>query len=100
MGSNYTRSKRRAEVMNQPIANYLGWALIVTCPSCREPKRIPVEHLLFRYAGSNTMLSVVSRLRCSVITCRQPPSSVRLIGEIGKKGRPAQEVVLIGPGAF
>jgi hypothetical protein len=100
MGNNYTRSKRRAEAMDQPLANYIGWNFIIVCPRCRDPKRVPVEALLHRYAGSNKVSSVVNRLRCSVISCRAAPSSVKLIGVMGRSGRPAQEVVLVGPGAF
>jgi hypothetical protein len=100
VGSNYSPSKRRAEAMNQPLANYLGWTLIVICPACRDPKRVPVQKLLSRYAGDHKLMAIVARLRCSVPSCRRIPDSARLVGHPGGNGRPKQEVILVGPGAF
>jgi hypothetical protein len=47
------------------------------------------------------MRSVVNRLRCSLPICRRAPSFVKLIGPSdGRRGRPVQEVMLVGPGAY
>ena len=99
MGSNFSQRKRLGEVMQQPLGHYHGWRLEIACPSCRDKKAVSIEQLLFRYAGQHPVQSVVNRLRCS--TCRKPPSFVRLVGPSdGRSGKPAQEVMLVGPGAY
>jgi hypothetical protein len=100
MGSNYSPSRRRSEAMSQPLANYLGWTLIVICPACRDPKRVSMQQMLSRYAGDHKLMAIVARLRSSVPSCRQIPNFVRLIGYPGGNGRPKQEIILVGPGAF
>ena len=101
MGSNFSQRKRLGEVMQQPLGHYHGWSLAIACPSCRDKKVVPISRLLSTYAGHHPMQSVVNRLRCSVPTCRKPPSFVQLVGPSdGRGGRPAQEVMLVGPGAY
>jgi hypothetical protein len=52
-------------------------------------------------AGHHTMQAVVIRLRCALPSCRQAPSIVKLIGQSdGRRGRPKQEVTLVGPEAY
>jgi hypothetical protein len=101
MGSNYSQRKRLAEVMAQPLGHYHGWVLQVVCSACRDKRALPIERLLTTYAGYHPMRSIVNRLRCSLPSCRRAPSYVKLVGPSdGRNGRPAQEVMLVGPGAY
>ena len=101
MASNYSQRRRLSVVMQQPLGSYLGWRLEIVCPACRDRKVVPIEQLLLSCAGHHPMQSVISRLRCSVSSCRRPPDFVKLVGPLdGSPGHPAQEVMLVGPGAY
>lgn len=101
MGSNFSQRKRLAEVLAQPIGHYQGWWFEIGCQACRDKRLLIVNRLLLSYDNQHSMQSVIGRLRCSVTTCRQPPSFVRLIRPSdGRSGKPAQEVMLVGPGAY
>ena len=101
MGSNYSQRKHLAEVMGQPLGHYRGWVLQVACSACRDKRTLSIERLLMTYAGHHPMRSVVTRLRCSIPSCRRAPSFVKLVGPSDERsGRPAQEVMLVGSGAY
>jgi len=101
MGHNVSQQKRRSEVMTAPIGSFTGWSFLATCPACRDRRYISVDRLAGQYGGHHKVQSVVSRLRCSIPSCRKAPSFVRLQSrEEGRDCPPIKDVVLVGPGAY
>jgi hypothetical protein len=93
MGSNPSRRKTRAAVLACPIGHFRGGVLIVTRPTCREHREVPVNAIIGRIGAAHPVKAVVEQLRCSVPGCGAVPCGVTIRGRL-------HEVVLVGPGAY
>jgi hypothetical protein len=63
-------------VLACPISHFRGGALIVTCPTCREHREVPVDAIIARIGAGHSVKAVVEQLRCSVPGCGAPPCGV------------------------
>jgi hypothetical protein len=62
MGSNPRRRKTRAAVLACPISHFRGGVLIVTCPTGRDHRDVPVDAIIARIGAGHSVKAVVEQL--------------------------------------
>lgn len=96
MSHNLSRRAAREAVLATPISRYGKCVLVLTCALCRERRELPIKPLIADGRGGEKTDQFLMRLRCR--TCGNMPDTVRLQRRAGQVS-PANEIVLVGPGA-
>jgi hypothetical protein len=93
MSFNTGKRAQLSAVLATPINHYREWSLLIRCPSCRNPKQLPVGRYISDGGGGEMVSHFIARLRCG--TCRRMPDSIKLV-----RISPRREIVVYGPGAY
>lgn len=72
------QNRQRDTLLRLPLADLVGWRLVVSCGACRVIRIVMVGELAARYGPERTLGMLVPRLRCREPTCRQRPTGVVL----------------------
>ena len=72
------QGRQRETLIRLPLADLVGWRLVVSCVACRVDRIVMVADLATRYGAERTLAVLVPRLRCREPTCGPPPTRVTL----------------------
>ncbi len=93
-GTHYSR--QRETLLRLPIGELAAWHLVVECAACRAERYVMIRDLIARFGSEQRLVFLVTQLRCKAMTCRRPPSQVRLRSKFpAAMGGPAMVEVTI-----
>jgi hypothetical protein len=88
--------RRRDALLRMKLGEISTWHLMAMCGACHKDRIVSVRSLIEHYGSGVTLLGLVPRFRCGVVTCRRPPVRLMLRNRFPVQPGPALvEVMLI-----